>query len=417
MLNTISYVSSDITSAWAKQSHNANNPLEVSESLVDKTLELCPPIHKNDDTIWKEMMGAGVIYMGRYIVPTAFVNYNNELQTRMKSNDQYNLQNLTNDFKSNGILLDKQPPIVAYNGIPTLEGLSGYHRFSVLKTEFNQEVYFYDLYNFSASPRAEFYKEIVRNMSNHHKGAFATQTKHDYYKSVVNSIQQGLVENSVEAIDEYVELIAKPLSEAQKKWIKKEAIATESAISNFKTYSTQRGQGVKGNLSSSLKEMGLPPAGIENRSRKEIRDQGFIIYCATEGDSQSTWMRAITNSIKYDSPVYIIGYSAHTKPSIAELRSFRQEWIDDFEMQKGVMQDFVSKVIGDDIEFNEINFPVRMGGFLPQYTKPNPNNNGAPTEFTLVDDLGKPFDIYSDADDRMRFNGLDKEARELLDLI
>ena len=81
------------------------------------------------------------------------------------------------------------------------------------------------------------------------------------------------------------------------------------------------------------------------------------------------------------------------------------------------MQDFVSKVIGDDIEFDEINFPVRMGGFLPQYTKPNPNNNGAPTEFTLVDNLGKPFDIYSDADNRMRFNVLDKEARELLDLI
>jgi hypothetical protein len=75
------------------------------------------------------------------------------------------------------------------------------------------------------------------------------------------------------------------------------------------------------------------------------------------------------------------------------LQSFREEWIDDFEMQKGVMQDFVSKVINDDFEFNESNFPVRMGGFLPQYTKPNPNDNGAPTEYTLVDVSGKPFNI------------------------
>jgi hypothetical protein len=396
MLNTISHVSSDITSAWAKQAYNANNPLGVSESLVDKTLKLCPPIHENhDNPIWEEMMSSGVIYMGRYIIPTAFVNYNNELQTRAKSNDQSNLQDLINDFKSNGILLDKQPPIAAYNGVPTVEGKSGYHRNYVIKTEFGQEVYFYDLYNFTASPRGEYYKEIVRNLSNDHKGAFALQTKHDYYKSVVNSIQQGLIENSVEAIDEYVEIIARPLSETQKKWIKKEAIATESAVANFKTYSTQRGQGVKGNISSALKEMGLPAAGIENRSRKEIQDQGFILYCAADGDSQSAWMRAISNSVKYNVPVYIIGYSAHTKPSIVDLQSFREEWIDDFEMQKNVMQDFVSKVIDDDFEFItfESNFPVRMGGFLPQYTKPNPNDNGAPTEHTIVDVSGKPFNI------------------------
>ena len=68
MLNTISHVSSDITSAWAKQAYNANNPLGVSESLVDKTLELCSPIHENDHPVWKEMMGSGVIYMGRHLL-------------------------------------------------------------------------------------------------------------------------------------------------------------------------------------------------------------------------------------------------------------------------------------------------------------------------------------------------------------
>ena len=393
MLNTISHVSSDITSAWAKQAYNTNNPLEVSESLVDKTIELCSPIHENDHPVWKEMMGSGVIYMGRHIVPTAFINYDNELQTRMKSNDQFNLQDLTNDFKSNGILLDKQPPIVAYNDIPTLEGLSGYHRFSILKTEFGQEVYFYDLYNFTASPRGEYYKEIVRNLSNHHKGAFAIQTKHDYYKSVVNSIKQGLVENSVEAIKEHIELIASPLSETQKKWINKEVIATENTVANFRTYSTHRGAGVIGNLSSGLKEMGLPAAGIERRTREEIQDQGYILYCAVEGDSQSTWMRSITNSMKYNVPVYIVGYAAQTKPSKKSLQSFREEWIDDFEMQKGIMQDFVSQVVNDDVEFNEDNFPIRIGGFLPQYTKPNPNDNGAPTEYTLVDVNGFPIEI------------------------
>ena len=49
--------------------------------------------------------------------------------------------------------------------------------------------------------------------------------------------------------------------------------------------------------------------------------------------------------------------------------------------------------MNDDVEFNEDNFPIRIGGFLPQYTKPNPNDNGAPTEYTLVDVNGFPIEI------------------------
>ena len=62
---------------------------------------------------------------------------------------------------------------------------------------------------------------------------------------------------------------------------------------------------------------------------------------------------------------------------------------------------FASNIAGDgetipDLE--EEDFPVRFAGFLPQYVKPSAEDQGKPTENTLVDVDGNKIKFDPDGD-------------------
>ena len=362
----------------------ASNPLNVSEKLIEKSLKSFPP---------REIEGAR--WLGRELIPTSFVRYSYEEQTRDKANDVQALNDLTNDFKVNGILLGEPVPIAAYNPqFPHMpDGLAGYHRGQVFQN-LQQEVYMYDIYDFDPI-HADFNKEVIRNTSNHHRGAFKTQTKLDYIKVVSNALANNLIEKREDAIVAFVEKICDKTSAVKEK-IVKEAISHSDIYSNFITYSSQRSSKNKNSLVGYLRDQGFPPAGIEHRTREEIERQGYIVYCAASGSNQSTWARAITNSMKYGVPVYVLGY-APTR--VEDLSEFRKIWIEEFNCQKDIMIDFVMSVIQDDVAIiDDEKFPVKFGGFLPQYVKANPKDKGAPTEVGTVDRNGKTIDFHKNMD-------------------
>ena len=53
---------------------------------------------------------------------------------------------------------------------------------------------------------------------------------------------------------------------------------------------------------------------------------------------------------------------------------------------------------GDLIDFDEDVYPVKFGGFLAQYVKPNPKDDGRPTEVGLVDVDGNRVTFDPDGD-------------------
>jgi hypothetical protein len=369
-------IPAEVLLTWETVVKTSANPLGVTSELVEKSLEKCPP---------KEFKGAK--WIGRFIIPTSFVKYIKEDQTRDKESDPRAVQELTTDYSVNGILLDKPPPVAAFD--PQFpqdpKGLSGYGRKQTYEN-LGQDIYFYDIYDFTG-PYEKYYKEVVRNITNHHKGVSRTQTKHDYIKAVSKAVAEEIVPNIYEEIVKYVDEVAADKPANIRKGIVKEVCASNKTYANFTTYSSQRSAKNINSLYSFLNRNHFVPAGIENRTYEDIQKQGYVVYCAASGDNQSTWARAVTNSVKYGVPVYILGYSDHR---VDDLETFRTEWIENFNSQKDIMVEFAQTLLGDtNAEIDYDNFPIKVGGFLPQYVKPNPNDKGAPTEIGVVDQFGK----------------------------
>lgn len=372
-------INETIRNTWAIYNSSASNPLEITEPLIQKSLEECPPITVE-----------GAKWLSREIIPLSMVRYNRETQTRDKETDNTLVQQITNDFRRNGILLDQLPPIVAFDPEHPqhVEGLAGYHRNQAFQN-LQQEKYFYDVYYFEP-PQQDYHKEVCRNVTNWHKGVFRNQTKHDYIKSVSNAVSNGIVPNTYNDIVNFVDKICDLTPNVRAK-IVQEVCASSKTYANFVTYSSQRTAKNKNSLVSFLRDNNFADAGIERRTIEDIQKQGYIVYCAAAGDNQSTWARSITNAIKFDVPVYILGYSEHR---VENLQEYRRDWIADFKSQKEIMIEFAHSIIDDpDAQISEDDFPVKLGGFLPQYVKTVAKNKGAPTEIGVVDVEGETVEF------------------------
>lgn len=370
-------IDNEILNLWSTAIKTCPNAFNITEDMLEESKKTFSPVEIEDAT-----------YIGRFLIPTAFVRYVSELQTRDKKVDQGQVNDIQNIYEVFGVKLDRPVPICAYNPEhPHLpDGLSGHHR-EVVFSSLGQGFYIYDLYDFSKSPYCERNKEEIRSTSNHHNDSFSIQTKHDDLKSVISSLDRGLVNKTTEDITSFVRKISANKTKNVQNWIIRNAESYSGVFPNFRTYSAQRGVNKKNTIANFFHTQGIPPAGIENRTIQEIQDNGCIVYAAAEGDNMSTWARAVTNSVKYNVPVYIFGYSTHR---IDDLKSFRESWIRSFNDQKDIMFEFASTIVKEtNSEFDESNFQVKIGGFLPQYVKANPQDRGAPTEIGFVDAEGK----------------------------
>lgn len=381
MTNYTQNISTEILLTWQKVLLTCNNPLGLTEEMLEESKESAPPLEFE-----------GATYLGRYIIPRQFVRYDEEEQPRDKNNESDHVNDLVNNYEAIGYRLDAQPPIVCFDGKDVsnlkLKAQSGFNRSEALD-RINQECYFFDIYLYDS-----LYWEIVaRNVSNHHSNPQLAQKWTDYQKEVVGAVSQGAILATKDYIDAFVDLIAKDKTSKVRKRIKDACYNSCEVFPNFRTYNST-GHG-KNTLNGFVKDNGFAKQGVEGRSEEELQEQGYIIYCSGQGNNKATWGRAITHATKLGIPVWFIGYSTKR---VKDLEEFRDDYITEFNEQKEIFIQFAREVLGEDGEFSEENFSVKLAGFMAQYTKPNPNDQGRDTEYGLVDMYGNNIKFDPDGD-------------------
>ena len=370
--------------AWAKISKTCANPLGLTDKTVQDSLKARPPVEFEGGT-----------WLGRYLIPDTFVRYNPEDQPRDKSNDLDHVNNLTNSYEVHGYLLDAHPPIASMDTESVdpnhLRGQSGFNRREA-RGKFGQEIAIYDVYQWE-SP---YWELVARSTSNHHRHPYLTQTKNDYLKVVVNAVAAEAIPADSKSIDNFVDKIATDKTSSVRRWIKKNAYNNCSVYPNFRTYSST-GKG-KNTLTGFMESQGYPKQGIEGRGDEDIQKQGCITYCSGEGDNLRAWARGIQYSTSKDVTVWVFGYAPNRVP---DLKKFRENWIKDFKEMKQTFIDFAKNIAGDGETIPGLDgedFPVKFAGFLPQYVKPSAEDQGKPTENTLVDVDGNKVKFDPDGD-------------------
>ncbi len=163
----------------------------------------------------------------------------------------------------------------------------------------------------------------------------------------------------------------------------------DNIYSNFAVYSSKKGgKAGEHTLTNWLESQGVVKQGIEFRTDEELINQGYISYCAAEGDNKATWARAIFHGQRLGIPVWIFGYSS-TRTD--DLLKYRDDYITEFVDYKNIMVDWASNIMksvpSDGID--EDAFCVKFAGFLNQHKLPNAANKGRPTEIGLVNAQGK----------------------------
>ena len=377
-------VTTEVELEWKKILKTCNNPLGLTEEMVEESLNLCPP---------QKFKGAK--HLGRHLIPRSVLRYNEEEQPRDKNNDPDHVNNLLNDYDVNGYNNSCPPPICCFDTESkhaySVKGQSGFNRDDAYET-MHQECVIVDLYEYE-SKRAMI---VARNQSNHHSNPFLIQTKHDYIKEACNAVEGKVIEKTEDAIAEFVKDIAANKSDHIRRQIVESTINNCQLYPNFRTYNSTGTKNNPNSLKGFLNFQGHPQAGVRGRQEKEIKAQGYIVYVAGQGDHKATWMRAIDEGLKYGLTVWILGYAPTRKPN---LKKFRKDWIVDFLNMKETTIELSSILSsGDLIDFDEDVYPVKFGGFLAQYVKPNPKDDGRPTEVGLVDVDGNRVTFDPDGD-------------------
>ena len=80
-----------------------------------------------------------------------------------------------------------------------------------------------------------------------------------------------------------------------------------------------------------MERQGYAAQGVSDRTDEQLVAQGYITYCAAEGDNKATWARSLAHGQKLGIPVWVFGY-ASTRQS--DLKVFRQQWVEEFKEMK-----------------------------------------------------------------------------------
>lgn len=379
------YVSAQVELEWDKALQLCNNPLGLTNELVQESLEKCPPIEYE-----------GATFLGRYLIPRSVVRYDGKMQPRHKGCDTEHVSNLFNNFSVIGYRQDCHPPIASFDAnnlhVGSLIGHSGFNRFNALD-RMGQDCYIYDLYKFES----RYHEVLAASESNHHSNPHLEQSKEDYIKVVTSTVNAGIVADDKDSIDKFVDRIAKNKTPEIRKQIKKRCYNSCGLYPNFRVYNST-GKG-KNTLNGFVSENGFASQGIGGRTDTELQKQGYLLYTADCGDAVLGWSRGVYQSTRLGGlPVWLIGYATNYVP---DLEQFRKNFIEEFNEMKTYFKQFAANILADGHgveDMDETIFPIKLAGFLPQYVRPNDQNYGQPTESGLVDVYGNTLKFDPDGD-------------------
>lgn len=361
---------------WDKGLSQCANPL----GLTDEMIESMPQAREFEDST----------YLGRFKIPLAYVRYERDQQPRKKLNDVDHIRDLMVSFEEYGVDTGCLPPIVELSNDSTntflVNGISGYHRDYVFK-ENEQEMYVFDVYVFH-SPWA---RRLAKNLSNQHLRPAKKQNRNDYLKEISAAIENNEIDRTEDAIAEAVKAICVGAGSKTRRWVKREALTKLADVSNFRVYNPE------GKSPSSIytfcQQQGIPVAGILGRTEEQIEEQGCITYFATNANNFSTWGRGFANSQEYDVPVILFSYLPNV---VDDIREARQELLDEFIRVKDLYVSACFRVSDSQQTGEPHYFPIKFGGFLPQYIKSASSSGGLPTEMTIVDVDGNELEFTPD---------------------
>ena len=354
-----------------------NNPLNLDESILKKSLELAPPV---------EFTGGH--HLGRYLIPFSQVSFDEDAQSRDKSTDTNHVDSIVNRYELMSYALDAQPMMgtLQSGNILLVDGFAGYHRDGACVI-FGQKFYIFDIYEFDTPLD----RRVARNRSNHHKDVSLTQTINDYVKEIVNAANAGEILKTETAISELAWALAE--GDKTKKQIEDSIIPNAirligTVYADFRTYSSMTGKKTgKYTLQKFMENQGYAAQGVQHRTDEQLIAQGYISYCAAEGDNKATWARAIAHGQRLGIPVWVFGYASTRK---SDLKDFRDEWIKEFKEMKSTFVDFAYGITdasqGEGID--ESSFWCKFAGFLPQHVRPDATKGGRATEVGLVNEDG-----------------------------
>lgn len=371
---------------WAKLLPSCANPLGLTEEILEKNLLLYPPVEYEGGT-----------FLGRYLIPLSNVRFLEADQPRAKSNDPEHVANLTNVFEVMGFAPDRPPMVgtLQTDSKSLIEGMSGYHRGKSCMI-YGQECYIMDIYEF----KTPLDRRVARNKTNHGHDTALSQTLSDYVKEIVNAAAAGEIEKNQKAITELAYRIAG--GDKTEKQIKNSIIpnamkAMGGVNPDFRLYSSASASTAgKFTLKHWLYTSNHPVQGIADRTDEDLIEQGYLTYCAAEGNNKSTWQRAITHGQRLGIPVWIFGYSSGR---VEDLKAFRNKWMNQFMEAKDIQIDFSKAITQSECPdgIDEDYFWCKVAGFMPQHIKPNRTKGGSPTEIGLVDCEGNSIKFDPDA--------------------
>tara|TARA_R110002153_G_scaffold19016_1_gene65630 strand:- start:79 stop:1263 length:1185 start_codon:yes stop_codon:yes gene_type:complete len=363
---------------WDRIRNGQLNPLNLDESVLEKSLELSPPTKFT-----------GGYHLGRYLIPFSCISFDEDAQSRDKQTDTNHVDSIVNRYELMSYALDAQPMMgTLQNGSETqVDGFAGYHRDGACDT-FGQKFYIVDIYEFDTPLD----RRVARNRSNHHKDVALTQKINDYVKEIVNAAKVGEILKTETAVSDLAWALAegdKTKKQIEDSIIPKAIQLLGSVYADFRTYSSMTGKKAgKYTLQKFMVNRGYAAQGVQHRTDEQLIAQGYISYCAAEGDNKATWARAIAHGQRLGIPVWVFGYASTRK---SDLKDFRDGWIKDFKEMKSIFVDFAFGITdasqGEGVD--ESVFWCKFAGFLPQHVKPNATKGGRPTEVGLVNEDGK----------------------------
>jgi len=362
---------------WNRINENQHNPLNLNETLIRDSEKHAPPL-----------VFEGGTWLGRHLIPISSQSFDIDDQPRDKSFDPNHVDGLTNKFTLMGYNISAPPPIgiISEGNKFNVDMSSGFHRNKACNV-LGQAFYPVDIYEFEN----DLDKRVARNKTNHHQDLTLSQTMNDYVKEIVQAGNAGEIAKTVTAVESLANRLASgDKTKNQIKAIVSRAIRLiDNIYSNFAVYSSKKGgKAGEHTLTNWLESQGVVKQGIEFRTDEELINQGYISYCAAEGDNKATWARAIFHGQRLGIPVFIFGYSS---TRIDDLLKYRDDYITEFVDYKNIMVDWASNIMksvpADGID--EDAFCVKFAGFLNQHKLPQASNKGRPTEIGLVNAKGK----------------------------
>ena len=366
---------------WDRINLNQPNPLKLDEQVIQESLKLAPPL-----------VFEGGTWLGRHLVPSTSQSFDIDDQPRDKSFDPNHVDGLVNKFTLKGYDKKAQPPIgtISKGNKFNLDMFAGFHRNKSCKV-FGQAFYIVDVYKFDNNLD----KRVARNKTNHHQDLTLSQTINDYISEIVQAANAGEIEKTETAVISLANRIASgDKTDNQIKAIVSGAIKLIGTVyANFAVYSSKKGgKAGEHTLTNWLETENIVKQGIEHRTDEELIEQGYISYCAAEGDNKATWARAIFHGQRLGIPVWIFGYSSIRTD---DLLKFRKDFITEFVDYKNIMIDWASSIMKSvpDDGIDESAFCVKLAGFLNQHKLPNAANKGRPTEVGLVNAEGKSIEF------------------------